>query len=199
VGKPSGPLPIGDRDENPKDIGLIALLAEDFRTYENNPLDPAFWAVAVHRFGNWRMGRPKLVRAPLTVAYRLLYHSLCLIADVNIPYTTKLGRRVRIWYRGGVHLGARSIGNDVNIRNNTTFGVLHKENPQEKPVIEDGVDVGIGCCVLGDVTVGAKSVIGANSVVVRSVPPGTTVFGVPARPVNLTPSPSPTPGNGKQG
>ena len=176
---------IGDEDENPKDIGLLALIAEDFATYERNLFDPAFWAVLVHRFGNWRMGQPKAIRAPLTVAYNLAFSSLRTFADINLPYTTKLGRRVRIWYRGGVHLGARSIGNDVHIRHNTTCGILHKENPHQKPIIEDGVDIGPGACILGDVTVGAGSVIGANSVVVRSVPPGSTVLGVPARPVNI--------------
>ena len=47
--------------------------------------------------------------------------------------------------------------------------------------------VAAGVCILGDVTVGAGSVVGANSVVVRSVPPQSTVFGVPARPVALAP------------
>jgi serine O-acetyltransferase len=177
------PLPTGETDENPKDIGFAALLAEDFRTYERNPLDLAFWAVAIHRFGNWRMRHSKVVRAPLTAAYETLFRTVRFLADIDLPYNTKLGRRVRIWYPGGIHLGARSIGNDVHIRHNTTCGVLNRQNPHRKPVIEDGVDIGPGVCILGDVTVGAGSVIGANSVVVRSVPPQSTVFGVPARPV----------------
>jgi serine O-acetyltransferase len=187
ISSESRPLPKGDTDENPHDIGFFALLVEDFRTYERNPLDLGFWTVAIHRFGNWRMRHPKMVRAPLTIAYHALFRSVRLVSDIDLPYNTKLGRRVRIWYRGGIHLGARSIGNDVHIRHNTTCGVLHRHHPTRKPIIEDGVDIGPGVCILGDVTVGAGSVIGANSVVVRSVPPQTTVFGVPARPVALAP------------
>src|SRR5262249_8517166 len=59
--KEARPLPTGSADENPKDIGFLSLLAEDFRTYERNPLDLCFWTVAIHRFGNWRMRHPKVV------------------------------------------------------------------------------------------------------------------------------------------
>lgn len=187
ISKEPRPLPAGDADENPKDIGFLALLAEDFRTYEKNPFDLGFWTIAIHRFGNWRMRHPKVVRAPMTIAYETLFRTVRFVADIDLPYNTKLGRRVRIWYHGGIHLGARSIGNDVHIRHNTTCGVLHRAHPNRKPVIEDGVDIGPGVCILGDVTVGAGSVVGANSVVVRSVPPQSTVFGVPARPVALAP------------
>jgi serine acetyltransferase len=48
-------------------------------------------------------------------------------------------------------------------------------------VIEDGADIGSGVCVLGGVTVGKDAFIGANSVVLKSVPAQTTVLGVPAR------------------
>jgi serine O-acetyltransferase len=186
ISKEHRPLPAGDADENPAGIGFLQLLAEDFRTYERNPFDLCFWTVAIHRFGNWRMRHPKLVRAPLTAAYQTMFRTVRLLSDVDLPYNTKLGRRVRIWYHGGIHLGARSIGDDVHIRHNTTCGILHRQHPNRKPVIEDGVDIGPGVCILGDITVGAGSVIGANSVVVRSVPPQSTVFGVPARPVSIS-------------
>ena len=176
------PLPKGDRNENPRGIGLFALLAEDYRTHDRSLLEPGFWAIAVHRFGNARMGvRIKLIRAPLTVLYTLMFIAVNWMWGISLPYTTKLGRRVRIWHHGGIVLGARAIGDDVHIRHNTTFGILSRDDLNAKPIIGNRVDVGVGACILGAVTIGDDCVIGANSVVIRDLPPGSVVMGVPAR------------------
>jgi serine O-acetyltransferase len=176
----------GSRDENPPGISLGALLREDFATHGRKWLEPGFWAVAVHRFGNWRMRiRPRVLRAPFSLLYRFLFTAVDWQWGIHLPYTVKLGRRVRIWYHGGIVIGAHSIGDDVHLRQNTTMGILTREDETSKPTIEDRVDVGAGACILGAVTVGHDAVIGANSVVVKDVAPHATVFGVPARPVNL--------------
>ena len=178
----------GDRNQNPPGIGFFRLLAEDFRTYDRNPFQPGFWAVVIHRFGNWRMDiRPRLLRMPFSLLYQILHASMSGFFGINLNYAVKLGRRVRLWHHGGMFIGAVSIGDDVTIRHNTTMGVLHQDDKWKKPVIEDRVDIGSGACIFGDVTVGHDSVIGANSVVVRSFPPHSTVFGVPARRVNVKP------------
>jgi serine O-acetyltransferase len=78
-------------------------------------------------------------------------------------------------------LHARSIGNDVHIRHNTTFGVVRRDQNRAIPILEDRVDIGCGVSILGAVRVGADACIGAHSVVLSSVPPGATVAGVPAR------------------
>jgi len=180
------PLPNGERNENPPELSFWALVAEDYATHERKLLEPGFWAVALHRFGNWRMGvRPKLLRAPLTALYRLLFLVVNWLWGIDLPYTAKLGRRVRIWHHGGIVLGARAIGSDVHIRHNTTLGLLSRDDLTAKPTIEDRVDIGVGACILGEVTVGHDTVVGANSVVVKDVPPNSVVFGVPARPVKL--------------
>jgi serine O-acetyltransferase len=176
------PFPVGDHSENPAGIGLLALLLEDYRTYDRSLLEPGFWAVAIHRFGNARMAvRPKLLRAPLTVVYRLLYTAMIWLWGIDLPYNTKLGRRVRIWHHGGIWIGARSIGDDVHIRHNTTFGILSRKDLDGKPIIGDRVEIGLGASILGPVTVGDDCVIGPNSIVIRDVPPGSIVMGVPAR------------------
>lgn len=176
------PLPRGDTNENPAGIGLLALLAEDFRTYDNNPLEPGLWAVAVHRFGNWRMGlKQRVLRTPCTVLYRTLATGVNWTFGIKLDYTVKLGRRVRIWHHGGMILGARSIGDDVHIRQNTTFGVASRLQPLAKPVIGDRVEIGCGAAILGQICVEHDSVVGANAVVVRDVPPHSLVVGVPAR------------------
>jgi len=176
------PLPRGDRDMNPPGVGFLALLAEDWRTHDRNLLEPGFVAIAVHRFGNARMRvRPSILRAPLTVIYRALFTVVNWLWGIDLSYTVRLGRRVRIWHHGGMVLGARAIGDDVHLRHNTTFGVLNRRELLGKPIIGNRVDVGVGACVLGAVTVGDDSVIGPNSVVLRHVPPGSVVMGIPAR------------------
>jgi len=188
------PLPKGDRNQNPPGIGLLALLREDLRTHEGNLFEQGFWAVAVHRFGNWRMGQRKLLRVPFTLLYRFLFKCVEWTCGITLPYTVKLGRRVRIWHHSGMILHARSIGDDVHIRHNTTFGVVRRDHNTEIPVIEDRVDMGCGVCVLGNVIVGHDTIIGANAVVVVDVPPYSVVVGVPGRVIKtLRPAPEPEP------
>jgi serine O-acetyltransferase len=178
----AAPLPRGDRNGNPPGVGLWALLREDLRTHDNDLLEQGFWAVAVHRFGNWRMGiRFKVVRAPFTLLYRVLFKLVEWTCGITLPYTTRLGRRVRIWHHSGMILHARSIGDDVHIRHNTTFGVVRRNHNEEIPIIEDRVDLGCGVCVLGAVRVGHDSAVGANSVVLSDVPPYAVAVGAPAR------------------
>lgn len=180
------PLPVGRHNENPSDISLLELLAEDFQTHERDLTAPGFWAVALHRLGNARMGvRSKLLRAPLTVAYRTAFTGLNWLWGIDLCYTVKLGRRVRIWHHGGSVIGARSIGDDVHIRHNTTLGLVSRFEPNDKPIIGNRVDIGVGACILGGVTVGDDCVIGANSVVLKDLPAGSTALGIPARPVNM--------------
>lgn len=189
------PLPEGDRNENPPELSFWSLVSEDFATHDRSALEPGFWAIAVNRFGNWRMGvRSKFLRAPLTALYRLTFLAVNWLWGIDLPYTVKLGRRVRIWHHGGMVLGARAIGSDVHIRHNTTMGLLSRDDLTAKPTIGDRVDIGVGACILGEVTVGNDTVIGANSVVVKDVPPNSVVFGVPARPVKLL-RPDTTPGS----
>jgi serine O-acetyltransferase len=188
------PLPKGDRNENPADIGFLALLAEDFRTHERALFDQGFWAVAVHRYGNWRMGLPKWLRPPFTLLYRFLQKWVEWTCGITLPYTTKLGRRVRIWHHSGMILHARLIGDDVHIRHNTTFGVVRRDHNREIPIIEDRVDIGCGVCVLGHVVVGHDSIVGSNAVVLADVPPYSVAVGLPAKVVKtMQPRPAPEP------
>ncbi len=182
------PLNPGTQNLNPPGIGFLALLLEDLRTYDHDPFEPGFWTVALHRFGNWRMSiRLKLVRAPLTLIYVFFGRLAELFGGIHLPYTVQLGRRVRIWHHGGIVLHARSIGDDVHIRHNTTFGIATRDRDRAIPTIEDRVDIGCGACVLGDVTIGHDSLIGANAVVVTDIPPYSTAVGIPARVIKQSP------------
>jgi len=175
------PVNRGEKNMNPPGLGLLALLREDFRTHDSNLFEQGYWAIAVHRFGNWRMGLIKPFRAPFTLLYRFLFRWVQWTCGITLPYTVRLGRRVRIWHHGGMVLHARSVGDDVHIRQNTTFGIARRDRLHELPTIEDRVDIGCGAVIVGRVTVGHDSVIGANAVVVSDVPAHSVAVGVPAK------------------
>jgi len=176
----------GRSNGNPVGMGFRALVAEDFHTHDRNWLAQGFWAVFWHRFGNWRMGvRPKLLRIPLSLLYRLMAKSCEWFGGIMLPYTVQLGRRVKLEHFGGMILVAQTIGDDVIIRQNTTFGIANLQTPTARPVIGNGVEIGAGAVILGGIHVGDGAIIGANAVVVRTVPAGAVMGGVPARLIRM--------------
>jgi N-acetylglucosaminyl-diphospho-decaprenol L-rhamnosyltransferase len=167
---------------NPTGLGLTDLLREDFATHNRDLLSPGFWAVAVHRFGNWRLGvRPRLARAPLTVAHKAMFTAVDWLWGIELGVDVKVGRRVCLSHHGSMILNARAIGDDVHVRQNTTFGDPGRDAAGRRPVIEDRVDVGVGVSILGDVVIGHDTVVGPNAVVLASCPPHSKLDGVPAR------------------
>ena len=176
------PLSRGDRNNNPAGISFLALLAEDYRSYGRSWHELGLWAIVAHRFGNWRMGiRPKLVRFPFSLAYRYMNLFVEITTGISLPYTVQVGRRVRIWHHSGIVLHARSIGDDTQIRQNTTMGIAVTSRLNAIPTIGARVDIGCGACILGNVHVGDDAKIGANAVVIADIPAGATAVGIPAR------------------
>jgi serine O-acetyltransferase len=173
----------GTENLNPPGIGFWALVAEDWRTEGRQIMNQGLWALFWHRFANWRLTiRSRVLRAPFTLVYRVMYKA-GQWSGIELPYIVRVGRRVRLEHAGGMVLSARSIGDDVIIRHNTTFGVSGLHDVRGRPVIGDGAgaEIRVGAVVLGRVRVGEGALVGANAVVVRSVPPRAIVGGVPAR------------------
>ena len=172
----------GLHNQNPPGKGFWSLVCEDRATHESI-LTQGFWAVFANRLGNWRMGiRSSLLRLPFTWLYRAVYRWAHWTTRIELPYIVKIGRRLRIWHHGGCVLGACSIGDDVQIRHNVTIGLANHGVPVHNlPIIEDRVILGAGCAVLGPITIGHDSVVGANSVVSTDIPPFSLVVGMPGR------------------
>ncbi|MEL7089287.1 MAG: serine acetyltransferase, partial [Planctomycetota bacterium] len=105
-------------------LGLWAQLKEDHTAHRRDWTRPGFRAVAVHRFGVWRMGiKNKWVRAPFSVLYRVLHRRVRNVYGIELPYSATLGRRVVVEHQGGIVIhGASVIGDDCVIRQNVTLG-----------------------------------------------------------------------------
>ncbi len=169
------------------ELSLLEQISEDWQAHDKDWTRPGFRALAVHRFGNWRMKvKPKLLRAPLSMAYRMMFRRMRNLYGIELPYSAKVGRRVVIEHQGGIIIhGDVEIGDECVIRQGVTLGNKRLNEPQAAPKLGRGVNVGAGAKVLGAITIGDDAAIGANSVVLKDVAGGTTVIGIPARPVNL--------------
>jgi serine O-acetyltransferase len=168
---------------NPSGLSLAQLVREDYETNGRDWSAPGFRALAVHRFGNWRMGvEPKLLRAPLSILYRTLFRFVRNHYGIELPFSVRVGRRVSIDHQSGIVIhGYTVIGDDCRIRQNTTMGVRSLNDPNAAPVLERGVDVGAGAVIVGRITIGEGASIGANAVVLQDVPAGALAIGVPAK------------------
>jgi serine acetyltransferase len=164
---------------------LLQQIREDYVAHGRDWTKPGFQAVAVHRFGNWRMEvQPKIARAPLSMLYRTMFRFVRNVYGIELPFTTKLGRRVIIEHQGDIVVhGFATLGDDCIIRQGVTIGNRHMDRPLEAPILGAGVNVGAGAKILGKLTIGDKANIGANAVVTRDVEACDTVVGIPARSV----------------
>jgi serine O-acetyltransferase len=100
---------------------------------------------------------------------------------VDIHPGAMLGRRLFIDHATGVVIGETAIvGNDVTMYQGVTLGGTGKGHGKRHPTVCDGVFIGNNANVLGNITVGENSRVGAGSVVLSDVPPNSTVVGVPA-------------------
>ncbi len=186
--------PKGAVNTNPKDLSFLQLVHEDFLTNDASIFHQGFLMLLIHRFGNLRMDvKWKIFRAPLTLLYLFLNKLTELFFGMKLGYTVKVGRRVKLEHFGGMILGAREIGNDVTIRQNTTFGIRSLNDVNAKPVIGNFVDIGAGAVIAGDVKIGDNCLIGANSVIYSNIPANSVAIGIPAKVIGKNPQQNPSP------
>lgn len=164
-------------------LPLWQQIREDWIAHGQDWTKPGFRAVALQRFGVWRMRiEPKLLRAPFSVLYKFLYGFIRNFYGIELPYTVQLGRRVIIEHQHGIIIhGHCVIGDDCIIRQGVTLGNRYLEKPYDAPQLGDRVNVGAGAKILGKVKLGNDVNIGANAVVLSDIAPGQTAVGIPAK------------------
>lgn len=165
------------------DLSLLSQVHEDYVAHRSDWSFPGFRAIAVYRFGVWRMKvKPKLLRAPLSMLYRYMFRRVRNVYGIELPYTASIGRRVVFEHQSGIVIhGASIIGDDCIIRQGVTLGVKDESHLEDAPVLGNGVSVGAGAVILGKIYVGDHVKIGANAVVTKDVPARSVVVGVPAK------------------
>ncbi|HTL89104.1 MAG TPA: serine acetyltransferase, partial [Leptolyngbya sp.] len=95
-------------------IGLWQQIVEDWNAHGRDWTKPGFRAIAVYRFGVWRMGiKPALLRAPFSILYRMLFCKVRNGYGIELPYSAKVGRRVIIEHQSAIVIhGNCVIGDD---------------------------------------------------------------------------------------
>ena len=113
---------------------------------------------------------------------RFVSHVGRIVTGIEIHPGARIGRRFFIDHGMGVVIGETSvIGDDVTLYHQVTLGGVTWSPGKRHPTLGDGVVIGAGAQVLGPITVGRDARIGANAVVLKDVPPGATMVGIPAR------------------
>ena len=137
---------------------------------------PGLHAIWLHRVAHF------LWRRRLLFLGRLLSHVNRLLTGIEIHPGAVIGRRFFIDHGMGVVIGETTeIGDDVLMYQGVVLGGTSLEKTKRHPTVEDNVVIGAGAIVLGPVIVGRGARVGAGSVVIKPVPPGATVVGVPAK------------------
>jgi len=162
---------------------LYLRIQEDWRYNGEDWTRPGFRALAMYRFGVWRMGIDSdLLRLPLNLLYRFMHRSIRNHYGIELHSTAKLGRRVVIAHQGSIVIHEfAEIGDDCVIRQGVTLGAAGQYSVDEAPRLGRGVTLGAGAVLVGSVKVGDGAKIGPNAVVIADVPAGSLAFAPPAK------------------
>lgn len=137
---------------------------------------PGLHALWLHRLAHWLWGRR--LRWPA----RVVSYLSRFLTGIEIHPGAQIGRRFFIDHGMGVVIGETAeIGDDCTLYHGVTLGGTTWEKGKRHPTLEDDVVVGAGAKILGPITMGKGARVGSNSVVVKDVPTGSTVVGIPGR------------------
>ena len=167
-------------------MALFSEIKEDFvNVYRNDPAIhsrleflfnyPGVWAIAWYRVAH-RLHRANFKRlARMTMGINQFF------TNIDIHPAARIGRRVFIDHGFGVVIGETCIiEDDVVIYQGVTLGGVSLKEGKRHPTVRRGAVIGAGSKILGNIVIGEEAKVGANSVVVREVPDGSTAIGIPA-------------------
>ncbi|MFB3170671.1 DapH/DapD/GlmU-related protein [Neobacillus sp. 179-C4.2 HS] len=140
--------------------------------------------ISIYRFGNWTYYKCKipLFKQLFWILYRIIDYTLVkTLLGSEFPAEVQIGKNLTLPHGGKGIIIEKTvvIGNNVTIFHQVTIGINY--NNIGSPKIEDNVFIGTGAKILGHISIGTKSKIGANAVVITNVPPNTTAVGIPVR------------------
>ncbi len=156
-------------------------------TFEILTAYPGVHALVFHRLAHatWNLGARWLAR--------IIAHLARWLTGIEIHPAAQIGRRFFIDHGMGVVIGETAvIGDDCTLYHGVTLGGTSWQKGKRHPALRDGVVVGAGAKVLGPIEIGEGARIGSNAVVVKSVPPNSTVVGVPGRLIEARKEPKDT-------
>lgn len=178
--------------------GFWTIVREDLRTHRNRFYEAGFAAVFWYRYGTWADKFTfKPIRWPLMLIYVFFQKFVQLFYGIELERSVKVGRRLLLGHQHGIVIHKlATIGDDVIIRHNVTFG-MGTEWTFKGPLIGDRVSFSPGVVVIGDVEIGDDVSVGPNCVVTSNVPAGRTLFVPPPRslPRKIEDEPAKTPAN----
>lgn len=158
----------------------------DYRKHGSSLLNPAFWAMAVYRFGRWSLERTTRPGRWITSKiYGLLFLGVELATGITLNREATVGEGFHLVHSGNikVHPGV-VIGDRVGLMHDVTLGTNMERGGV--PRLGNDVFIGAGAKILGAITIGDGARVAANSLVLNDVPPGATAIGVPARVMRYT-------------
>ncbi len=155
---------------------------EDWQTHESRWSRHGFWVLLIYRFGCWRYRIPwRPARLPFSCLYKLLHFFAVMWLGTELPCEAQIGRRLCIEHIGGIVISGDAVfGDDCVLRNGVTVGLRYRGR-RGSPRLGNRVDIGAGAKLLGAITVGDDTSIGANAVVLSDVPANSVAVGIPAR------------------
>jgi serine O-acetyltransferase len=137
-----------------------------------------FLALQGHRVAHWLWTHDRVYIA------RHMQSRVSEVLGVDIHPAARMGKGIMLDHGSGLVIGETAvIDDDVSILQNVTLGGTGKESGDRHPKVRQGVLIGAGAKILGNIEIGVGAKIGAGSVVVAPVAPFTSVVGIPAKPV----------------